>query len=407
MVNKGIHRRSFIGGVGAIIAAPAIVRAQDKTLKVAVILPRSGFFAQAGQSCYRGALAAAPLLADLGYKIEMVHFDTESNADVARAQAEKAINDGAQCVVGAHESGNTLAVAQVCEQRQIPLVINVAAAPQITEQGYKYLVRNFPTGGVLLTNGLKLIDQLSRATNVEFKTAAFLHANDTFGTAQRSAMDKLFPTLNMPFKLVESMAYDPKAQDLSVEVTKLRFINPDLLMIVTRAGDAIKLTRDMVRQKFEPKAIISPGSPGLYDEEFFRAVGPYANCFIYNLPWANPKSEMTQALEASFKQNSPNVRFAVELFNVGFTFEALLIAADGYKRAGSADGPTLMTAIRQTNIKDHVMIGGPIAFTEKGDNPNIGSATVENLNGTPTVVYPGAVAIASPVIPMPPWQGRK
>ena len=402
-----IDRRSVIAGAGALIASPALVHAQDKTLKIGVLLPRSGFFAQAGQSCHRGALASVKVLADLGYKVELIHIDTETNADVARTQAEKAINEGARCLVGAFESGHTLAVAQVCEQRQVPLVINVAAAPAITDQGYKYLVRNFPTGGMLVTNGLKLITQLSAATGVEFKTAAFLHANDTFGTAQRGAMDAIFPKLNMPFKLVESIAYDPKAQDLSVEVTKLRSINPDLLIIVTRAGDAIKLTRDMVRQKFEPKAIMSPGSPGLYDQEFFDAVGPYADYFIYNLPWVNPKSQMTQALESSFKAVNPKNRFELDCFNAGFTFEALLIAADAFKRAGTTDGPALMKAVKETNIKDHVMIGGPIAFSEKGDNLNIASASIQNIKQTPTVVFPAEAATGKPVLPMPSWQGRK
>jgi len=402
-----IDRRSLLAGASATIAAPAIVRAQPKAVKIAVMLPRSGFFAQAGQSCHRGALASAKVLGDLGYSVELVHIDTESNNDVSRTQAEKAINEGAHCIVGAFESGNTLAIAQVCEQRKVPLVINVAAAPQITQQGYQYLVRNFPTGGALVTNGLKLIVDLSKAANVEFKNAVFLHANDTFGTAQRGAMDAIFPKLNMPFNLVESIAYDPKAQDLSVEVTKLRSINPDLLIVVTRAGDAIKLTRDMVRQKFEPKAIMSPGSPGLYDEEFFKAVGPYADYFIYNLPWANPKASMTKALEASFKAANPNNRFELDCFNAGFTFEAMLVAADAFKRAGSADGPTLMKAVKETSIKDHVMIGGPIAFNDKGDNLNIASASVENINQTPTVVFPAEAASAKPVLPMPSWQGRK
>ncbi len=402
-----INRRGFVAAVSALVAAPTIVRAQDKSLKIAVLLPRSGFFAQAGQSCYRGALASVKVLADLGYKVDIVHIDTETSTDVARTQAEKAIDDGARVLIGAFESGQTMAVAQVCEQRKVPLVINVAAAPNITQQGYQYLVRNFPTGGMLVTDGLKLINDVSNVTNVHFKTAAFLHANDTFGTAQRGAMDAIFPKLNMPFKLVESIAYDPKAQTLSVEVTKLRSINPDLLIIVTRAGDAIKLTRDMVRQKFEPKAIISPGSPGLYDQEFFDALGPYADFFIYNLPWANPKSQMTQALEASFKAQNPKYRFDLDCFNAGFTFEALLIAADAFKHAGSTDGPTLMKAIKQTNIKDHVMIGGPIAFNEKGDNMNIAAAAVQNIKQTPTVVFPANVATAKPVLPMPSWQGRK
>ena len=187
----------------------------------------------------------------------------------------------------------------------------------------------------------------------------------------------------------------------------MRAINPDLLMVVTRAGDAIKLVRDMVRQRFEPKAIISPGSPGLYDDEFYDALGPLANFFIFNLPWANPKSDMTSALEASFKVANPKNRFAVDSFNAGFTFEAILVAADAFKRAGSTDGPTLMQAIKATNIEKHVMIGGPIAFDAKGQNQNIGTAAVENFNLTPTVVLPPDVAAAKPVLPMPGWQGRK
>lgn len=402
-----INRRAFVGGVAAAtFAAPAIVRAQDKNLKIGVLLPRSGFFAQAGQSCYRGALAAPKVLADLGYKVELVHIDTESNVDLARTQAEKAINEGAGCLIGAFNSGQTLAIAQVAEQRQVPCVINVAAAPQITEQGYKYLVRNFPTGGMLVTNGLRLINAVSNAAKVKFENAVFLHANDTFGTAQRAAMDAIFPKQNVPFKLLDSIAYDPRAQDLSVEVTKLRSLNPDLVMVVTRAGDAIKLVRDMVRQRFEPKAIISPGSPGLYDEEFFQTLGPLSDFFIYNLPWANPKSQMTQALEASFKQANPAYRFAVDCFNAGFTFEALLIAADAFKRAGTAEGPTLMKAVKETKLDQHVIIGGPIAFDEKGQNQNIGSAVVQNLKRTPAVVLPADVAAASPVLPMPSWQGR-
>ena len=35
-----------------------LVRAQAKTLKLAVLLPRSGYLAPAGQSCHRGAVIA-------------------------------------------------------------------------------------------------------------------------------------------------------------------------------------------------------------------------------------------------------------------------------------------------------------------------------------------------------------
>ncbi len=52
--------------------------------------------------------------------------------------------------------------------------------------------------------------------------------------------------------------------------------------------------------------------------------------------------------------------------NVGFTMEAMLIAADAFKRAKTTDGKALAEAIRQTNIADRMMIGGPIQLQRQG-----------------------------------------
>ena len=408
-VGASVSRRKLLASTvaaTALLASPAIVRAQAKTLKIGVLLPRSGYLAPTGQSAHRGALIAPKVLASYGHQVELIHIDTETNTDVARTSAERVINDGAHCIVGNIDSGGTLAIAQVCEQRQVPLVVNVGAAPQLTEQGYKFVARNFPHGGMLVSNGLRLIKNLLEATKLEAKTATFLYANDTFGLAQRQAMDALFPKAGLPFNLVESIAYDPRAQDLSVEVTKVRTLNPDIVLAVTRAADAVKLIRDMVRQRFEPKAIISPGSSGMFEEEYYQALGPFADYTIFNLPWANPKSQMAQTLEAAFKPEYPNFRFPVECFFVGFTFEALLVAADAFKRAGSTNGTELMKAVRETNITDHIMIGPAIKFDEKGQNIGIPSASVQSRNRTPTVVLPTEAATMAPVLPMPGWQGR-
>ena len=205
-----INRRRLLTGATAAtasttawLAAPAVVRAQPQALKIAVLLPRSGYLAQAGQSCHRGAQIAGKVLSDFGYRVELTHIDIESSPEISRTQAEKVINEGAHCIVGAFDSACTLAIAQVCEQRQVPLSINIAAAPPITEQGYKFLVRNFPTGGMLVTNGLRLIKDVLEATKFTAKSAVFLHANDTFGAAQRTAMDALFPRAGLPFQLLE------------------------------------------------------------------------------------------------------------------------------------------------------------------------------------------------------------
>jgi branched-chain amino acid transport system substrate-binding protein len=407
-----LTRRDFgkaAAGLGALaamgIGAPA-VHAQTGMLKVGVLLPRSGLLAEPGQACQRGADIAPKVLADLGYKIEILSADTESSADVARSRTEKLIDDGAQVIIGAFESAQTIAAAQVCEQRGIPLVINIAAAPQITEQGYKTLVRNFPTSIDLVTNGMALMKDLFRVSGITPKTAVLIHANDTFGQANRAAIDKLLPGLDMPFKLVASIAYDPKAQDLAVEVSKAKSIAAELVLVTTRSTDAIKLVREMVKQRYEPMALISPGSPGMYDEQFYKVLGKYSDYAISNVPWYDPTSEVSKRAAIAFKAAFPNDRFETNAFNAGFTLDAILIAADAFKRAGTAEPKALLDALKQTNLAQHMMVGPPIRFDAKGQNVSVGSAAVQNLNQTPTVVLPESAAAAKPIFPAPGWTKR-
>src|SRR6188508_2112060 len=119
-----VTRRTFSAGLGAagIVAGTTpfnIVRAQGAALKVGVLLPRSGYQAGIGQDCQRGVDIAGGLLKELGYPaLQIVNADTETNVDVARSRAEKLIADGAQLLVGAFDSGQTSAIAQVSEQKE-------------------------------------------------------------------------------------------------------------------------------------------------------------------------------------------------------------------------------------------------------------------------------------------------
>src|SRR4029077_4722141 len=138
-----------------------------------------------GQACKRGADIANDVLAEVGIpaKLEIVNYDTETKADVARTQAEKAVEAGCHVLVGAFDSGQTIAVAQVAEQKGVPLVVNIAAAPPITESGYKFIVRNFPTAPMLLKSAFDLQKEIFQISGVTPKTAVLLSINDTFGSA--------------------------------------------------------------------------------------------------------------------------------------------------------------------------------------------------------------------------------
>ena len=125
MGDKRITRRTVTAGLSASVVAGIapmnIVRAQDATLKVGVLLPRSGAQAGIGQDCQRGVDITPGLLKDLGMPpLQIMNGDTETSVEVARSRAEKMISDGAQVLVGAFDSGQSTAIAQVAEQKASP-----------------------------------------------------------------------------------------------------------------------------------------------------------------------------------------------------------------------------------------------------------------------------------------------
>jgi branched-chain amino acid transport system substrate-binding protein len=403
-----ISRRTFTAGIGAAgfaagIAPFSIVRAQGAALKVGVLLPRSGYQAGIGQDCQRGVDIAAGILKDRGLPpLQIMNGDTETSVDVARARAEKLIGEGAQVLVGAFDSGQSTAIAQVAEQKGIPYIINIAAAPPITEQGYKFVFRNFTTAPMILGGAFKNQKEVFALTNSAPKTVVFMHVNDTFGTAMQKGIGAVMPKFDMPYKIADTISYDPAARDLSVEVAKAKATGADALMMVSRLNDAILITRELVKQRWTPMAIMSLG-PGWYEDQYFKTLGKLSDGPISFAPWYDPNKPLSKKLEAALAQKYPGVNLNT---NHVYTFEALLIAADAYKRAGSTDPNALAEAIRKTNITDNTTTGPGIQFNAKGQNDKLEISAIQNRGGKLVTLAPKGAANAKPVWPLTPYNKR-
>ncbi|MGA9037929.1 MAG: ABC transporter substrate-binding protein, partial [Pseudolabrys sp.] len=299
--NKSVTRRAMSAGLGAAALAGFapfnIVRAQTAALKVGVLLPRSGVQAGIGQDCQRGVDIAPGILKELGLPaLEIMNGDTETKVEIARSRAEKLISDGAQVLVGAFDSGQSTAIAQVAEQKGIPYIVNIAAAPQITEQGYKFVFRNFPTAGMILGDAFANQKELFDAAGASPKTAVFMHINDTFGTAMKGGIGAVMPKFNLPYTLVDTIAYDPAARDLSVEVAKAKATGADALLMVSRLNDAILLTRELIKQRWSPMAILSMG-PGWYEDQYLKTLGKLSDGPLSFVPWYDPNKPLSKKLE--------------------------------------------------------------------------------------------------------------
>ena len=89
-----------------------------------------------------------------------------------------------------------------------------------------------------------------------------------------------------------------------------------------------------------------------------------------------------------------------------FTFEALLVAADAYKRARSTEPKALADAIRTTNITDNVSTGPGIQFDAKGQNDKLKNAAIQNRAGKLVTVAPKGASNAAAEFPMKPYDKR-
>jgi branched-chain amino acid transport system substrate-binding protein len=234
------------------------------------------------------------------------------------------------------------------------------------------------------------------------KSAVFMHVNDTFGTAMAGGINAVMPKFNRPYKIVETIAYDPAARDLSVEISKAKATGADALLMVSRLNDAILLTRELVKQRWSPNAILSMG-PGWYEDQYLKTLVRLSDGPVSFVPWYDPNKPLSKKLEAALAKAHAGVNLNT---NHVYTFEALLVASDAVKRAGSTSPTALADAIRKTNITNNVSPGPGIQFDAKGQNDKLKNSAIQNRGGKLVTLAPKAAANAKPELPMKAYDKR-
>src|SRR5580692_9168511 len=145
--SAGVNRRALLSGTAALLASPFVLssaRAEAPPVNVGVIMPLSGPNAQFGINGRNGIelaadeINAAGGIAELGgAKINVVVADATSTPTTAGNVAQRLITQqDITAVLGAFVSSLTIAISEVTERRDIPL-LTMSFADQITGRGYK------------------------------------------------------------------------------------------------------------------------------------------------------------------------------------------------------------------------------------------------------------------------------
>jgi branched-chain amino acid transport system substrate-binding protein len=149
-------------------------------------------------------------------------------------------------------------------------------------------------------------------------------------------------------------------------------------------------------------AVLSMG-PGWYEDQYLKTLGKLSDGPLSFVPWYDPNKKLSKQLEAAHRKAFPDINLNT---NHIYTFEALLVAADAFKRAGSTDPKALADAIRATNIKDNVSTGPGIQFDAKGQNSQLKNSAIQNRGGKLVAVAPKSASNAKPELPMRPYDKR-
>jgi branched-chain amino acid transport system substrate-binding protein len=260
--------RLAIGAV-ALFAANAPF-AQQGPVPIFGLVELSGTGATAGTNFDNGVkLAVKEINAAggiLGRKIEYTSMDTQTNPGVAKALAQKAVDQGAYVVMGPVFSGSIIVSMAETKRAEIPNFTGGEAA-NITQQGNPYIFRTSFTQSTAMPKLAKYIKD-----NVKAKTVAMIWVNNDFGKGGHDSMQKALDAQGI--KVVADVPTDPGQVDFSGAVLKAKQSNADALFVYSNEEESARALRELRKQGYD-KPII--GETTLTGQKVIELAGDAAN----------------------------------------------------------------------------------------------------------------------------------
>jgi branched-chain amino acid transport system substrate-binding protein len=244
--------------------------AQTPPIKIAGLVELSGPGATSGTNFNDGVkLAAKEINAAggiLGRRVDFTSSDTQSQPQVAKALAVKAIDDGAYVVMGPVFSGSILVSMAETKRAEIPNFTG-GEATAITQQGNPYIFRTSFTQASAMPKVARYFKD-----NLKAKTVAIIWVNNDFGKGGRDAFMKAIE--GQGIKVVADISTDQGQLDFSGAVLKAKQANADALFVYSNEEESARALRELRKQGYD-KPIV--GETVLTSQKVIELAGEAAN----------------------------------------------------------------------------------------------------------------------------------
>jgi len=338
------------------------------------------------------------------YKIKIIIYDDQSNPQVSAKLIEKlVIQDKVDLLLGGYGSSQVMAASAAAERHKYPMISGAASSNKLFDRGFKYY---FATLGKA-TDEVKGIVDVFASVVPKPKTVAIVGSNIPF-TALACEGYKRAAKQN-GLEVVHFELFPISLQDYNTMLLKAKAKNPDVLLVGSHLGVAMRVTKAMKEIDFNPKAVAFSYGPtipayidGLKgDAEYMFAASEWTP----NLPYNGPIFGSAADFNATYKKRFGRFPDYLQAATVGgaivlqTAFEEL-----GLKPGlGQADRERLMKKLHEI---DMMTFYGQIHFGEDGANVAHPPVAVQVQDGKLVNIFPAEAAEAKPRYPMPAWKKR-
>lgn len=337
---------------------------EPEVYKIGAILPLTGPAAQYGQWMKQGmdlALDEINVNGITGKKMEIIYEDSKANPKDGVTAMNKLVNIDKVPVVITTLTGVTMSILPMTNTSNT-LILTNATHPEVTQKS-DFALR-------ISVTSREEAEALANFTmdKLEIKKVALLYAYDEGTIAFKNAFREYYEKLNG--KIVVEESYEKDASDFKTQITKIKGLNPQALVIggFKEVGLIVKRSREL---GFE--GIILSGST-FESPAVLSVAGTAAEGVIYSISSFDPNSpsRIVSEYQTKYKEKYGTIS---EIFAAEFYDAVKLVAFSIEKAEYDAE------EIRNTlfKVKDYVGVSGKITYLPTGDvKKPIAIKTVKN-----------------------------
>ncbi len=364
------------------------------TIKVGIVLPLTGSLAKFGEiekQSFDMALEEINAAGGInGKKLDLLIEDTTGRPEVGRSVVEKLITkDKVVMIGGGYSSSVTYAAAGVCQQNQMPFLVNTGSADNITSSGWDWIYRINPPVSKYADAVESLLTEV-----IKPKKVAILYENSLFGTKGAKEFEATCGKLG--YEIVLKEGYEHGGIDFKPVLIQVKQHEPDIVYMISYIMDASLLMKQSKELKLTPKMFIG-GAAGFTLPEFKDNAGVASNNVVSATLWHQVlpfPGAMDYYNKFVKKYNKPTEYHGAE------AYAAAYVIADVLKRAKSFKNTDVKAALDAT---DMMTIFGPVKFTtwENMKNQNkVATYVVQWIDGNLELVWPKESATKQFVYPV-------